>query len=452
MQELSQILALVIFVAMFVFIIIGKVHRYIPALIGAALTIIIVFLVVLRDPHMVISVLNISQLGHVEFWLPAHKAVASQGVNWQTIIFIAGMMIMVEGMAEAGFFNWMCLLVAKVARYRVIPILIGFMVLSAFLSMFIDSITVMLFMTMVIIELSRLLKFDPVPVIIATIFTSNIGGSATMSGDPPNIIIGTAFGYTFTDFIVNTGLIAWIAVLASIVFFYFVYRKSLTASHSYTEPPLTYPEPKWAIKDTRMFIFSTGIFIIIIAMLISHAQTGLSVGLIGVIAAILTLITAPRKASHILKRIDWKTILFFIGLFICVGGLEETGVLKALAEFIGRVSGGNTIMVFSIILWVSAFASAIIDNIPFAATMVPVIANLAQTTGVPLPDLAWALALGTDIGGNGTPIGASANVVGISIAEKNGHPIKWGRYLKSALPATILVVAICEVYLVLRYG
>jgi Na+/H+ antiporter NhaD/arsenite permease-like protein len=148
--------------------------------------------------------------------------------------------------------------------------------------------------------------------------------------------------------------------------------------------------------------------------------------------------------------VDWKTLLFFFGLFVCVGGLEQTGALKALADFIGRVSGGSFVIVMSIILWVSAFSSAIVDNIPFAATMIPVIRGLAGA-GMPLPPLAWALALGTDIGGNGTPIGASANVVGTAIAEKEGYPVSWGRYCKYALPVMILVVGICWILLVIKF-
>ena len=188
-----------------------------------------------------------------------------------------------------------------------------------------------------------------------------------------------------------------------------------------------------------------------IILLITHAQTGLSVAFIGVIIAALTLITARRHAWHLLRRVDWRTLLFFFGLFITVGGLEETGALKALADSIGEMSGGSPTIVVTIILWVSAFLSAIVDNIPFAATMVPVIGSLAQTQGISLQTLAWTLALGTDIGGNATPIGASANVVGTAIAEREGYHIGWGRFMKAALPGMIIVVALCQVLLMLRY-
>jgi len=156
--------------------------------------------------------LNLGQLGQFRFWVPGQQHIESHGVNWQTIIFIGGMMVMVESMGEVGFFRWLCFYVAKLVNYKVVPILITFMLLSGFLSMFIDSITVLLFLTTVVIELARMLKFDPIPMIIAMIFAANTGGSATMSGDPPNIIIGTALGYTFTDFVVNTGPIAWAGI------------------------------------------------------------------------------------------------------------------------------------------------------------------------------------------------------------------------------------------------
>ena len=453
MIGLSQILAVAIFIAMFIAIIVGKVHRFVPALIGAVLTILFVFVIAMKSPQSVTSVLNLSQLGQSRFWVPGHEAVMSHGVNWQTIIFIAGMMVMVESMAEAGFFNWLCLLVAKLVNYRVVPILIGFMLLSGFLAMFIDSITVLLFMTTVTISLSRLLKFDPVPVIISMIFTANTGGAATMSGDPPNIIIGTAFGYTFTDFLLNTGVIAWAGIAIALVFFLLASRKALFlgSGNETGNVPQQYPRPGEAITNHALFGVDVAIFFVVIVLLVTHAGTGLSVATIGVIAGALTLLAAFKRALHIARRIDWRTLLFFFGLFVVVGGLEETGVLKLLAQYIGNVSQGSLFWVVAIVLWVSAFGSAFVDNIPFAATMVPVIANLSQVQGFPLPALSWTLALGTDIGGNATPIGASANVVGTAIAEKEGYPISWGRYLKYGVISTILVVGLCWLFLALRY-
>ncbi len=452
MLELNQILAIAIFAVMFIAIVSGKIHRYIPALLGAALVLIVVFIAIMKSPEAVYSVLNLNQLGEFKFWVPGQEHIESYGVNWQTIIFIGGMMVMVEGMAEAGFFRWLCLYVAKLVHYKPVLILVTFMLLSGFLSMFIDSITVLLFLTVVTIELARLLKFDPVPIIVAEIFAANVGGSATMSGDPPNIIIGTALGYTFFDFVANTAPIAWVGMIVTLAYFWFIFRKSL-ASPTQDDANATsgYPQPSEAITSPALFRINTGIFIAVVVLIVTHAETGLSMALIGVIAGLMAVIASAKNAHHIISRVDWRTLLFFIGLFITVGGLEETGVLKIIAEYIGDVSGGNIVLVIPIILWISAFASAIVDNIPFAATMIPIIKELSLTHGLSLPTLAWTLALGTDIGGNATPIGASANVVGTAIAEKEGYPISWGRFIKYAFFPMLIVVAMCWLYLIVRY-
>jgi Na+/H+ antiporter NhaD/arsenite permease-like protein len=452
MLSLSQILAIIIFALMFIAIITGKLPRYIPALVGAILIIGIVFLVVMKSPDSVWNVLNLEQLGQWHFWVPGEKQVESHGVNWQTIIFIGGMMVMVCGLEAVGFFRWLCLYVARLVGCRVIPILLSFMLLSGFLAMFIDSITVLLFLSMVTIELARLLKFDPVPVIVAEIFAANTGGSATMCGDPPNIIIGTAFGYTFTDFAMHTGPIAWTGMILTLGYFYLIFRKSLRQQGNRDEMLRACPLPSTAILNPHLFKIEVAIFILVVGLLVTHAQTGLSVAIIGVMAAILTLLIAGRDARQIIKGVDWHTLLFFIGLFICVGGLEETGVLEMVAGYIGRVSQGNITVAVPFILWISAFASAVIDNIPFAATMVPVIRELSVMGSMSLPTLAWPLALGTDIGGNATPIGASANVVATAVAHREGYPIGWGRFLKYALPPMLIVVAICHLMLIWRYA
>jgi Na+/H+ antiporter NhaD/arsenite permease-like protein len=451
-MSLSQILAIVIFALMFAAITSGKMHRYIASLAGAVLMIVVVFLGVMHSPHSFWEVLNLSQMGQAQFWVPGAHPIESQGVNWQTIVFIGGMMVMVGGLEAAGFFRFLCLWTARLVGCRVIPILISFMVLSGFLSMFIDSITVLLFLSMVVIELARLLKFDPVPMIVAVIFAANTGGSATMSGDPPNIIVGTAFGYTFMDFATNTGVIAWAGMILAIGYFYFIYRKVLKQKTEPAEVMKVCPMPATAISNPLIFKLAIAVFIIVVILLITHAQTGLSVALIGVIAAVLSLLISGKNAAKIIKHVDWKTLLFFLGLFICVGGLEVTGVLEKVANLIGDVSSGKLTIAMAFILWISAFASAFVDNIPFAATMVPIIRDLAAQGGMSLPVLAWTLSLGTDIGGNATPIGASANVVGTSVSEKEGYPISWGRFLKYAALPMILVVGLCHALLIWRYA
>ena len=312
--------------------------------------------------------------------------------------------------------------------------------------MFIDSITVVLFLTAITIELSGLLKFNPVYMILPEIFCANLGGAATMSGDPPNIIIGTSLGLTFMDFLTNTGIIILIALIAMIIYFYLCFAKKLKEG-SHMADSSAMPDPSSAISNRLGFLISTMIFLMVVFLLVTHAQTGITVASIGIIAAVLTLVTSVDVKGGLLRGIDWKTIYFFVGLFIVVGGLEQTHILDLLADLISRASGGHVMVMVCVILWFSALASAIIDNIPFAATMVPVIKALAITQGIPVETLAWTLALGTDIGGNATPIGASANVVGTSIASRNGHHITWGQYCRYALPATILCLVICTVML-----
>ena len=244
------------------------------------------------------------------------------------------------------------------------------------------------------------------------------------------------------DFIKNTGLIAVIALVVVVIYFYFIFHKELEKNGAAKKDPSQYPDPAEAITSKGGFIASSVIFLCAVVLLVTHAQTGLTV----------TLIAAGKEGPGLLKKIDYQTLLFFIGLFVVVGGLEQTGVLKILAGIIEKVSGGNIALMIAIIVIVSAVASAFIDNIPFAATMIPVITNLAATTpGIDITVLSWALAMGTDIGGSATPIGASANVVGIATAAKEGHIIKWGKYCKAMAPATVIVIAVSLVMIYVRY-
>lgn len=451
-MTIAQILAIFMFVIMFVLIVLDKIERHYVTLGCGVLTLILVFGVAMQSMSGVIAVLNLKSLFTLEFWYVAGSTEeASVGINWATIIFIAGMMVMVEGMEKAGFFRWLCLWLAKLVNYKPLPIFVTFMIMSAVLAMFIDSITVILFLAAVTVELANLLKFDPVSMILAEIFCANLGGSATMCGDPPNIIIGTSLGYSFGDFIANTGVMAAVSLILVLIYYILVFRKEFIQGKGEKVDVSTVPAPSSAIKNKKDFVVSCVIFACAIILLVSHAQTGLTVAFIGTFIAMLTLIVARKDALGILKKVDYKTLLFFVGLFVVVCGLEQTGCLEMLAGIIGNISHGNVKMMVAIILWISAIASAFVDNIPFAATMIPVIKSLAVTQGVDLEMLAWTLSMGTDIGGSATPIGASANVVGISVAGKNGYAIGWGRYCKAAVPATILVVTVCMIYIFMRY-
>ena len=446
----AQIAAVTIFLVMFLLIIMEKFERHIITLGCAALTLILVFGVCMHSTSAVTETLNLAGIFTKNFWIVSEEASESTGgINWATIIFVAGMMIMVEGMAAAGFFRWLCMSIAKAVKYQVIPIFSTFMIMSAVLAMFIDSITVILFLAAVTLELSQLLEFDPVPMVLAEIFCANLGGSATMCGDPPNIIVGTSLHLTFADFITNTGVLAGISLILVVIYYYFCFRKELSAAGQHTTVK-EYPDPKSAIKDKKSFAVSTVIFLAAVVLLVTHAQTGLTVATIGLGIAVVTLLTSKNKMD-VIKGVDYKTLLFFIGLFVVVGGLEQTHILELIAGVIEKISGGNLYIMVAIIIWISAIASAFVDNIPFAATMVPVIQSLAALNGIDISTLAWGLSMGTDIGGSATPIGASANVVGMSVVAKEGHIIGWGRYCKSAVPATIIVMVVATVGIWLRY-
>jgi len=446
----AQIFAVIIFVLMFVLIVMDKIERHYVTLGCGALTLIVVFGICMRSGKAIWDTLALKGFATKEFWYQVTES-ESKGINWATIIFIAGMMIMVEGMAKAGFFRWLCMKIAFMVKCRTIPVFITFMIMAAVLSMFIDSITVIMFLAAVTIELAALLKFNPIPMILAEIFCANLGGSATMCGDPPNIIVGTSLGLSFFDFLTNTGVIAGVCLVVSVLFFYFAFRKELVSASGETPDMSKFPKPSEAITNKKDFIVSSIIFGLAVILLITHGTTHLTVASIGLFIAVITMIANGKDTIKLLKKVDYKTLLFFIGLFVVVGGLEETGILRIIADFIGKISGGNVYLMIGIILWISAFASAFVDNIPFAATMVPIIQSLSATAGVDLHTLAWALSIGTDIGGSATPIGASANVVGTSVAAKNGYPVSWGRYCAKLAPATVIVLAISTAYIFVRY-
>lgn len=444
----AELAALVIFVIMFLLIVLDRIPRQWVTLGCGTLMLVLVFGVCMHDGGAIWDTLNLSAFGQSTFWYGASES--SGGINWSTIVFIAGMMVMVEGMGHVGIFRWLCLKLAKAVHYRTVPLLVCFMVMAAVLSMFIDSITVILFLAVASVRLAHLLKFDPIPLIIAEIFTANLGGAATMSGDPPNIIIGTALGLSFGDFLRNTGVIVLVGMVVMVPYFYFCFRKQVQSWDPQARQKVMELDPRDSIHNRGQFAIHVILFLVVVVLLITHAQTGLTVATVGIIAAILTLLV-NRWPLHLLRRVDWKTVLFFIGLFLTVSGLEQTGVLEAMADGIAHLTGGNHTLMIGIILWLSGVASAFVDNIPFAATMVPVITSLSATMGADLNTLAWTLSMGTDIGGSATPIGASANVAGTSIAAREGHPISWGRYCKYSAPASVLVLAISMGMLLLRY-
>ncbi len=457
MQLIAQFTAIGIFILMFAGILSERFERHQVSLFCGAAMLIIVCGMMMKDYEGLWDIMGFDEFVDPDFWYQRQALEQEAGINWATIVFISGMMVMVEAMARAGFFRWLCLSIAKALKYQVIPLFIAFMVMSSVLAMFIDSITVIMFLAAVTVELARLLRFDPVPMIISEIFCANLGGSATMCGDPPNIIIGTTLRFGFSDFILNTGPIALVSLIAAVGLFYAGYHKRLLVKmrshkiHQNPDGPVKYPEPSEAIENKKSFIAACVIFGAAVVLLVTHEYTHLTVATIGLSIGLASLISSGKHAGELLHKIDSKTIYFFIGLFMVVGGLENVGVLDLIAGAIAKMSSGHAFITVVLVLVISAFASAFVDNIPFAATMIPVIKMLASAEGMPLATLAWALSVGTDIGGSATPIGASANVVGISVAARHGYIITWKKYCKAAVPATLMVVAIATVMIYVRY-
>ena len=285
----AQIFAVVIFAAMFVMIVLDKIERHLVTLGSGILTLGVVFGICMRDGEAIWNTLAIKGFATKDFWYQVTES-ESKGINWATIIFIAGMMVMVEGMAKAGFFRWLCMKIAFIVKCRTIPVFITFMIMSAVLSMFIDSITVIMFLAAVTVELAQLLKFNPVPMILSEIFCANLGGSATMCGDPPNIIVGTSLGFSFFDFLTNTGLCAGICLVVSVIFLYFAFRGELATKSGEKIDISKLPKPSEAITNKKDFIISSIIFGCAVVLLITHATTHLTVASIGLFIAAVTLI------------------------------------------------------------------------------------------------------------------------------------------------------------------
>jgi len=365
-------------------------------------------------------------------------------INWDAITLLFGMFTLVLTLKEVKFFKIIGNRIVKIFKNNIIMLFIALSILTALLSAFMDSITVMMFMSTLTVEISRVLSFDPVPFILSEITSSNIGGSATMVGDPPNVIIGTSLGYSFTDFIKNVAPISIIILVVNLIYFLLIFRKNLKLENSKS---VDIKEEK--IDDKYGFYVSIVIFILTIILLILHKYIGISVGVVGLIGASLALFLNGKKFSNIWEKIDWDTLLFFVGLFIIVGALEKTDALYKISDLFSKIFIKNLKLMPPGIVFISGLLSNIIDNVPLAFSMIPIIKNLSKMNSIPLDILAWSLALGTDLGGNGTPIGASANVVALSILERNGIEISWKYYLKKVFPIVLISLLLSSILIML---
>lgn len=420
---MQEVVAIVVFLIVIVAIMTEKVHRTAAALAGSVIL-------------LLTGVLDVdSAIGYIDF---------------NTIGVLIGMMLFVAVVKNSGLFEYVAIKAAKMAKGDPWKIMVAFIIITAFLSGFLDNVTTVLLVGPMTITIARMLKINPVPFLLTQIFAANIGGTATLIGDPPNIMIGSAAGLTFLDFVANTGIVAIVSIIVLIIIMRFVYGSKLSADVEAIKSVAQLDETK-AIEDHALLVKSIVMVIIVVFAFIFHSQIGMETATIALTCAAVMMVIGKQNIDHIVSEVEWSTILFFVALFTVVGGMVETGVIGELAHIILNTAEGHPIMMMMILLWASALLSSILDNIPFVATLIPLVIALGES-GVDIEPLWWAISLGACFGGNGTLIGASANVVLSGISNKHGYPITFKDYTKAGFPVMIMTVVLSTIFLLVKYG
>ena len=396
-------------------------------------------------------------------------------IDWETIGLLLGMMVMVGILSHTGLFEWFAVQAYKRSGGSVWTLVVILCSVTAVLSAFLDNVTTMLLLTPVTIQLAKVLDLKPIPLLISEVLFSNIGGAATMIGDPPNIMIGSGLsaaaiekagypdlvsaGVTFNDFIIEMAPGILMTIVPSFMFIKWFYAEEFSGSRVRDIAEL---ESKYGIKDAAMLKVSGTILVLVVVNFFLHPITHIAVSWIALIGAVVMLLATDRhELEQPLEHVEWTTLLFFAGLFVLVHALQYLGVISFIGDYVtkgiemfGTDAEGDLVRLAAavlIILWVSAIASAFIDNIPYTATMIPVVMQIAHDLNIDLGPMIWALAFGACLGGNGTLIGASANVVTAGMAEEAGYPISFNEFFKAGFPIMILTTAIVSVYMILVY-
>ncbi|MBL8176577.1 MAG: ArsB/NhaD family transporter [Bryobacterales bacterium] len=427
-------IATTVFIAVYALVISEKINRAILALLGAGLMILC-------------GVLT--------------QEAAIRGVDFNTIGLLLGMMVIVAITGKSGVFQYVAIWSAKKVNAQPVGVMIMLSLVTAVFSALLDNVTTVLLIVPVTLLITEELKVKPYPYLLAEILCSNIGGTATLIGDPPNIMIGSAVGIPFNDFVIHLTPVVLVILAATVVVFYFVWGKELTTTEQARRRVMSFQESE-AIKDPRLLKQSLAVLGSVIAGFVLAHSLHIEPATIAMFGAAMLLLldnyhrTAEEQAHnvhHSFAEAEWVTLIFFLGLFILVHGLESAGVIQWMAQQLLNATGGDFKITAIAILWGSAILSAFIDNIPFVATMIPMIKSMAPTFGgeQALMPLWWALSLGACLGGNGTLIGASANLVVAGIAERAGQPIRFVQFLKSSFLLMLMSIAISHVYIWLRY-
>jgi Na+/H+ antiporter NhaD/arsenite permease-like protein len=426
------VIAVTVFLIVYAFIITEKLNRAVVALLGASAVI-------------VLGILDTEKAFH-------------EYIDWETIILLIGMMILVGIINKTGIFQYLAVKTAKLSGGNPVRILVMLSALTALLSAFLDNVTTVLLIVPVTFSITRMLKVDAIPFLIMEAVASNIGGTATLIGDPPNIIIGSANKHlTFNDFLLNLAPVV-IVIMAVVLFLvYLIYRRRMKVDQAMVNELMKLDEKAY-ITDQKLLTKSLIVLGLTILGFVLHSVIHIEAAVVAMTGATLLLLISVKdeEVEKVFEYVEWPTIFFFAGLFVLVGSLQEVGVIKLLASELLRVTGGDVSVASVLILWGSGIASAFIDNIPFVATMIPLIQDMIAGLGFaidgPQADaLWWSLSLGACLGGNGTIIGASANVVVAGLAARENQGFSFWQFLKMGMPIMLLSLAISHLYIYLRY-
>jgi Na+/H+ antiporter NhaD/arsenite permease-like protein len=413
-------LAAGIFLLTYAFIVSERIHRTISALLGG--------------------------LAMILFVIPQDTAFHS--IDWNVIFLLAGMMIIANIIRETGLFQWIAIQAVRLGKGDPFQVLIILSLITAVGSALLDNVTIVVLIAPVTLFVASTLRVSPLPFLIAEILASNIGGMSTLIGDPPNILIGSAAGIDFVTFATNMGPIALIILLVFIGLAGFLFKKELTAQDQ-SKVDIANLDTAALITDPVLLRKSLVVMIGVIFGFLLHGALHLEPATIALVGATLLMLWSKTDPHLALREIEWTTLFFFVGLFITVEAIVEVGLIEMIADAALRLTGGNLPLTSMLLIWFSAIASGIVDNIPYTATMIPIVESLGQA--MPAEPLWWSLALGADLGGNLTLVGAAANVVVASLAEKSGHPISFTHFLRFGVIVTVMSLVLASGYVWLRY-
>ncbi len=424
-------LALAVFIGVYVLLATERVHRVAAALGGAVVV-------------LATGVVNTQDAFFSE----------RTGIAWDVLALLLGMMVIVGILRQTGIFEYLAIWAVKRSRGRRLPALLLLLVITAVASAFLDNVTTVVLLTPVTLLVCERLAMAPVPVLIAEVLASNIGGAATLIGDPPNIIIASRSGLTFNDFLAHMLPIVVVVLAVLLLSARWLFRAALDGDGDGSSAEVMTLDEREAITDAPLLRRSLLVLGLVLAGFVLNGVITLQPAIVALSgAALLVLLSRARPESY-LEAVEWETLAFFAGIFVLVGALVKTGVIDRLAEHVASATGGNVALSLVVMLVASAVISAFVDNIPYVAAMTPVVSSLIAANPALGHDgaLWWALALGGDLGGNATAVGASANIVVIGLARQYGHPISFGQFARYGVPVAAASIALCVPYLLLRYA